>query len=110
MNKKPTVPAPSKLNLLRQICNFIPEFLVAKIARETKADEKARTFSPWSHVGALVYAQLTHSIGLNDVCDALRLQSGPLPFIKIGRLVWFDVARVREALGAQRSANYGVAQ
>ena len=55
MNKKPTVPAPSKLNLLRQICNFIPEFLVAKIARETKVDEKARTFSPWSHVVALVY-------------------------------------------------------
>jgi len=27
-------------------------------------DEKARTFSPWSHVVALVYAQLTHSIGL----------------------------------------------
>ena len=57
MNKKPTVPAPSKLNLLRQICNFIPEFLVVKIALETKVAEKARTFSPWSHVVALVYAQ-----------------------------------------------------
>jgi len=31
---------------------------------------------------ALVYAQLTHSIGLNDVCDALRLQSGPLSSIR----------------------------
>ena len=82
LNEKPTVPAPSKLNLLRQICNFIPEFLVAKIARETKVDERARTFSPWSHVVALVYAQLTHSIGLNDVCDALRLQSGPLSSIR----------------------------
>ena len=82
MNKKPTVPAPSKLNILRQICNLIPEFLVAKLARETKVDEHARTFSPWSHVVALVYAQLTHSIGLNDVCDALRLQSGPLSSIR----------------------------
>ena len=82
MNKKPTVPAPSKLNLLRQICNFIPEFLVAKLARETKVAEKARTFSPWSHVVALVYAQLTHSIGLNDVCDALRLHSGPLSSVR----------------------------
>jgi hypothetical protein len=82
MNKKPTVPAPSKVNLLRQICNFIPEFLVAKIARETKVDERARTFSPWSQVVALIYAQLTHSIGLNDVCDALRLQSGPLSSIR----------------------------
>jgi len=82
MNIKQNVPARSKLNLLRQICNFIPEFLVSKIARETKVDEKARTFSPWSHVVALLYAQLTHSIGLNDVCDALGLHSGPLSSIR----------------------------
>ena len=82
MNNNKTVPAPSKLNLLRQICNFIPEFLVSKIARETKADEKARTFRPWSHVVSLLYAQLTHSIGLNDVCDALRLHSGPLSSLR----------------------------
>ena len=82
MNKNKNVPAPSKLNLLRQICNFIPGFLVPKIARETRAQEKARTFSPWSHVVALLYAQLTHSIGLNDVCDALSLHSGPLSSLR----------------------------
>ena len=81
-NKNNPVPAPSKLNLLRQICNFIPEFLVSKIAQETKVEEKARTFTPWSHVVSLLYAQLTHSIGLNDVCDALRLHSGPLSSIR----------------------------
>lgn len=59
MNKKTTVPAPSKLKLLRQICNFTPEFLVAKIARETKVAQRARPFSPWRQVGALIYAQLT---------------------------------------------------
>jgi hypothetical protein len=82
MKNNKTVPAPSKLNLLRQICKFIPEFLVPKIARDTQADEKARTFSPWSHVIALLYSQLTHCIGLNDVCDALRLHSGPLSSIR----------------------------
>ncbi len=82
MNINNNVPASSKLNLLRQICNFIPEFLVPKIAHETGVDKLARTFSPWSHVVSLVYAQLTHSIGLNDVCDALRLQSGPLSSIR----------------------------
>jgi hypothetical protein len=76
------VPAPSKLNLLRQICNFIPTFLVAKLAKETKVDQKARTFAPWSHVVSLLYAQLTHSIGLNDVCDALGLHSGPLSSLR----------------------------
>lgn len=82
MKNNKSVPAPAKLNLLRQICNFIPEFLVSRIAHETGVDEKARTFSPWSHVVSLVYAQLTHSIGLNDVCDALRLHSGPLSSIR----------------------------
>jgi hypothetical protein len=77
-----TIPAASKLNLLRQVCNFIPDFLVPKLARETGAQDKARTFSPWSHLVSLLYAQLTHSIGLNDVCDALALHSGPLSSLR----------------------------
>lgn len=80
--KNKLVPAPSKLNLLRQICNFIPEFLVPKLARETGVEDKVRTFSAWSHVVTLLYAQLTHSIGLNDVCDALSLHSGPLSSLR----------------------------
>jgi hypothetical protein len=33
-------------------------------------------------VVSLVYAQLTHSIGLNDLCDSLQLHSGPLASIR----------------------------
>jgi IS4 transposase len=80
--KNTNLPTASKLNLLRQICNFIPDFLVPKVARQTGVDKKARTFTPWSHVVSLLYAQLTHSIGLNDVCDALNLHSGPLSSIR----------------------------
>jgi hypothetical protein len=80
--KNATIPAASKLNLLRQVCNFIPDFLVPKLARETGAQDKARTFSPWSHLVSLMYAQLAHSIGLNDVCDALALHSGPLSSLR----------------------------
>src|SRR5579862_2276755 len=80
--KNNPVPAPSKLNLLRQICNFIPDFLVARLARETGVKKKVRTFSAWSHVLSLLFAQLTHSIGLNDVCDALGLHSGPLSSLR----------------------------
>lgn len=67
---------------MRQICNLIPAFLVSAIARETGADEKSRTFQPWSHVVAMMFAQLTHAIGLNDLCDALQLWSGPLSTIR----------------------------
>ena len=45
-------------------------------------EDQARTFSPWSHVVSLLYAQLTHSLGLNDVCDALRLHSGSLSALR----------------------------
>src|SRR5271154_2625646 len=81
-NYNKNIPAVAKLNLLRQICNFIPDFLVPKLARATGVQDKARTFSPWSHLVALIYAQLTHSIGLNDVCDALHLHSGPLASLR----------------------------
>ena len=78
-NRKPTR---SSFTLLRQLCNLIPNHLVPRLARETGVDEQARTFRPWSHVVSLLYAQLTHSLGLNDVCDALRLHSGPLSAIR----------------------------
>jgi hypothetical protein len=75
---KPTTPSRSQFAVLRQICNLIPSYLVPKVARETGVDKKARTFSPWSHLVSLIYAHLTHAIGLNDVCDALRLHGGLL--------------------------------
>jgi hypothetical protein len=75
-------PTASKFSLLRQLCNFIPSHLVPQLARQTGVEDHARTFSPWSHVVSLLYAQLTHSLGLNDVCDALRLHSGPLSALR----------------------------
>jgi hypothetical protein len=35
------------------------------LARKYGVDAKARTFSEWSHVVAMLYGQLTHAIGLN---------------------------------------------
>ena len=80
--KKQKSPTGSKLTLLRQVCNYIPNHLVPKLARETGNDEKSRTYDEWSHIVSLCYAQLTHSIGLNDVCDALQLNCGPLSAIR----------------------------
>jgi hypothetical protein len=75
-------PIRTKFSLLRQLCNFIPNHMVPQLAREHAVEEKSRTFLPWSHVVSLIYAQLTHALGLNDVCDALRLHSGPLSAIR----------------------------
>jgi hypothetical protein len=82
MKNKTAKPTRSQFNILRQICNLIPAHQVSRIARETGVEEKSRTFLPWSHVVTLLDAQLTHSIGLNDVCDCLQLHSGPLSTIR----------------------------
>ena len=81
---KTTSPKPtrSQFSALRQLCNLIPNRLVSDLAAQTKDAPKARTFSYWSQTTALIYAQLTHAVGLNDVCDSLRLHSGPLSAIR----------------------------
>ncbi len=76
------LPTTSKFTVLRQCFNYIPPHLVPKLARETGNDKLCRTFDEWSHVVSLCYAQQAHSIGLNDVCDALQLNSGPLSAIR----------------------------
>ena len=80
--KKQNTPTPHKYSLLGQVLNHIPEHLVSSLARETGVQDLSRSFSPWSHVVALIFAQLTHAVGLNDVCDSLRLYSGPLSAIR----------------------------
>jgi hypothetical protein len=73
-NKKTKQPSHRHTTVLRQLVELIPAYLVPKLARETGVADRARTFTPWSHVVAMLYAQVSHALGLNDVCDALRLQ------------------------------------
>jgi hypothetical protein len=71
-----------QFTILRQLCNLIPNHLVPKLARELGTEKLCRTFSAWSHTVALLFAQLTGALGLNDVCDSLRLHSGPLSAVR----------------------------
>jgi hypothetical protein len=77
-------PKPTKHNLtvLHQLCKLIPVGMVRKLASTHQVDKKCRTFSAWSHVVSLLYAQLTHSIGLNDVCDSLHHHSAKLAVVR----------------------------
>lgn len=84
-NRKSIQPNRRHPTVLRQICQLIPTHLVAKLARETGAEDKARTFTPWSHVVAMLYAQISHALSLNDVCDALKLRLTPLFGIRAAR-------------------------
>ena len=80
MSRKPTK---TTLSVLGQLCNLIPGYLVSKIAREYGVDKKARGFSPWSHLVALLYVQMTHALSLNDVCDALKNHAAKLLRIRL---------------------------
>lgn len=70
----------SKMTLLRQICELIPAHLVPKLARAHKAG--GRKFSAWSHVTSHLYGQLTHAMGLNDICDSAELNVSSLRAIR----------------------------
>ena len=76
--KKANQPSRRDTTILRQLVELIPAYLVPKLAREHGVADQARTFTPWSHVVAMIYAQVSHAFGLNDVCDALRLQVSAL--------------------------------
>jgi hypothetical protein len=74
----PNQPSRPQPTVLRQLVELIPTYLVPQLARQHGVDAQARTFSPWSHVVTLLYAQLAHALSLNDVCDGLRLWATPL--------------------------------
>lgn len=74
--------ARSKFSTLKQICDHIPGHMVSKLARKHGVDSQSRRFLPWSHVVALIYSQVAHATGLNNVCDSLRLHLGKLGAIR----------------------------
>ena len=80
--KTKTTPARFRYTILKQLCNLIPPHLVSRLAKEHQVEEKSRTFSPWSHVLALMFAQVSRACGLNDVCDALRMHGAALSTLR----------------------------
>ena len=75
-------PTRHKFTILKQVVEKIPSYLVSKLAHKYGVDKQCRTFSPWSHVVTLVYAQLAHSFGLNDVSDSLAHHGGALATLR----------------------------
>lgn len=82
MKKQNNKPARRRVCVLAQLCKYIPSHAVSRIARELEDEKKARTFSAWSHVVSLLFAQLCHCISLADVCDALALRKSRLSLLR----------------------------
>ena len=71
-------PTRANVIVLKQVLNLIPRHLIHRHARETGVDAKARTFSVTSHLSAMLFAQLSRAIGLNDRCDWMRFKCAAL--------------------------------
>ena len=100
-----TTPARSNVVVLKQVLNLIPRHLIGRHARETGVDTKARTFSVTSHLASMLFAQLSHAIGLNDVCDWLRLKAPVLMRFGVtppSRNTLSHANKERDALFAER--------
>ena len=66
--QKPPEATKTVYPILRQIVNLIPPNVFHAAASATK--DLSRVFTPWSHVVALIYQQITKTESLNGVCDA----------------------------------------
>jgi hypothetical protein len=78
VSTKNTSPARSNIVVLKQLLKHIPRRWISEVARETGVEAKARAFCVFSHLCSMLFAQLTHAVGLNDVCDWLRLKQAAL--------------------------------
>jgi len=75
-------PAKHKYTVLNQICKLIPRNLVPRLSKEYGIDKQARKFTPWSHVVSMIFAQLAHSLSLNDISDTCRNNEAALATIR----------------------------
>ena len=69
-------PLKSTVSVLAQIASWIPDRIIDNLAKKYKI--QTRAFSATSHVMAMLYAHLAHSLSLNDICDSLHKHTGPL--------------------------------
>jgi hypothetical protein len=67
-------PTRSNLIVLQQLFKLIPRSFVREAGLQSGAEAKSRTFTVLSHLVSMCFAQLTSAIGLNDVCDWLRMK------------------------------------
>ncbi len=88
-----------QFTILKQISKLIPRNLVCRLAKKHGVDKQSRSITPWSHILSLMYAQLSHAMSLNDICDALKNHKGSFRDIRdaepISRNGFLNVDRTR---------------
>lgn len=73
-------PHKDNMAVLGQLVKLIPRKIIETLRKKHKI--QTRSFSATSHVVAMIYAQLTHALSLNDVCDGMKNHHGILSQIR----------------------------
>jgi hypothetical protein len=73
-------PQKNNMSVLAQISSWIPDRIADNLAK--KYGIQTRSFGPFSHATAMMYAHLAHSLSLNDLCDDLHNHAGTLEQIR----------------------------
>ena len=73
-------PHKDNMEVLGQLVKLIPRKIIETLRKKHKI--QIRSFSATSHVVAMIYAQLTHALSLNDVCDGMKNHHGILSQIR----------------------------
>lgn len=73
-------PQKNNMAVLAQIVKLIPGKLIDALAKKHKL--QTRAFSSSTHVVTLLYAQLSHALSLNDICDGMQNHAGILSQIR----------------------------
>ena len=73
-------PQKNNMSVLAQISSWIPDRIADNLAK--KYGIQTRSFGPFSHATAMMYAHLAHSLSLNDFCDDLHNHAGTLEQIR----------------------------
>jgi len=94
-----------EFSVLRQVCERVPPHLVLRLARAHGVCFQERDFGVWSHVVCVLLAQLTHAIGLNDVCDSAKHHLGKLRCLR-----WASPCSRNGLSHANRTRNAAMAQ
>ena len=70
-------PQKHTMSVLAQIANWTPDKIVENLARKYK--KQTRSFSADSHIVAMLYGHLAHSLRQNDICDSPHTPTGLFP-------------------------------
>ena len=92
----------SKIAVFAQIARLIPHEIIDSIARKYRADRYCKGLDTWTHLMAMLLAQLANFNSLRDVCNNMRGMQKRIQHLGITRAPSRNARVIRIKRGAGR--------